>query len=152
MKCPFCKSDDTRVVDSREGKDGFSVRRRRECNDCQERFTTYERIHHAEVMVVKKDGRREEFDRNKIIAGMRKACEKRPVSTEVIEDFVSGLEKELLERGEREISSEEIGEKLIDKLYDIDQVAYVRFASVYRSFKDVNEFLDEVTGLLKEKK
>ncbi len=152
MKCPFCKSDDTRVVDSREGKDGLSVRRRRECNDCQERFTTYERVHHAEVMVVKKDGRREEFDRNKIIAGMRKACEKRPVSTEVIEDFVSSLEKEFLERGEREISSEDIGKKLIEKLYEIDQVAYVRFASVYRSFKDVNEFLDEVTGLLKEKK
>jgi transcriptional repressor NrdR len=152
MKCPFCKSDDTRVVDSREGKDGLSVRRRRECNDCQERFTTYERVHHAEVMVVKKDGRREEFDRNKIIAGMRKACEKRPVSIEVIEDFVSSLEKEFLERGEREISSEDIGKKLIEKLYEIDQVAYVRFASVYRSFKDVNEFLDEVTGLLKEKK
>ncbi len=152
MKCPFCKSDDTRVVDSREGKDGLSVRRRRECNDCQERFTTYERVHHAEVMVVKKDGRREEFDRNKIIAGMRKACEKRPVSTEVIEDFASSLEKEFLERGEREISSEDIGKKLIEKLYEIDQVAYVRFASVYRSFKDVNEFLDEVTGLLKEKK
>ena len=103
-------------------------------------------------MVVKKDGRREEFDRNKIIAGMRKACEKRPVSIEVIEDFVSSLEKEFLERGEREVSSEDIGKKLIDKLYEIDQVAYVRFASVYRSFKDVNEFLDEVTGLLKEKK
>ena len=113
MKCPFCKSDDTRVVDSREGKDGFSVRRRRECNDCQDRFTTYERIHHAEVMmVVKKDGRREEFDRNKIINGMRKACEKRPVSIEIIEDFVSSLEKEFLERGEREISSEDIGKKI----------------------------------------
>ena len=104
------------------------------------------------MMVVKKDGRREEFDRNKIINGMRKACEKRPVSIEIIEDFVSSLEKEFLERGEREISSEDIGKKLIDKLYEIDQVAYVRFASVYRSFKDVNEFLDEVTGLLKEKK
>jgi transcriptional repressor NrdR len=153
MKCPFCKSDDTRVVDSREGKDGFSVRRRRECNDCQDRFTTYERIHHAEVMmVVKKDGRREEFDRNKIINGMRKACEKRPVSIEIIEDFASALEKEFLESGEREIHSEKIGERLISKLYEIDEVAYVRFASVYRSFKDVNEFLDEVTGLLKEKK
>ncbi len=153
MKCPFCKSDDTRVVDSREGKDGFSVRRRRECNDCQERFTTYERIHHAEVMmVVKKDGRREEFDRNKIINGMRRACEKRPISTEVIEDFASALEKEFLESGEREIHSEKIGERLISKLYEIDEVAYVRFASVYRSFKDVNEFLDEVSGLLKEKK
>ena len=152
MKCPFCKSDDTRVVDSREGKDGFSVRRRRECNDCQERFTTYERIHHAEVMVVKKDGRREEFDHNKIINGMRKACEKRPVSIETIEDFASALEKEFLESGEREIHSEKIGERLISKLYEIDEVAYVRFASVYRSFKDVNEFLDEVSGLLKEKK
>ncbi len=152
MKCPFCKSDDTRVVDSREGKDGFSVRRRRECNDCQERFTTYERIHNSEVMVVKKDGRREEFDRNKIINGMRRACEKRPISIETIEDFASALEKEFLESGEREIHSEKIGERLISKLYEIDEVAYVRFASVYRSFKDVNEFLDEVSGLLKEKK
>ena len=152
MKCPFCKSDDTRVVDSREGKDGFSVRRRRECNDCQERFTTYERIHNSEVMVVKKDGRREEFDRNKIINGMRRACEKRPISIETIEDFASALEKEFLESGEREIYSEKIGERLISKLYEIDEVAYVRFASVYRSFKDVNEFLDEVSGLLKEKK
>ena len=104
------------------------------------------------MMVVKKDGRREEFDRNKIINGMRKACEKRPVSIEIIEDFASALEKEFLESGEREIHSEKIGERLISKLYEIDEVAYVRFASVYRSFKDVNEFLDEVTGLLKEKK
>ncbi len=152
MKCHYCKADDTRVIDSRQGKDGLSVRRRRECPECQKRFTTYERIQHAELVVVKKDGRREEFDRNKIISGMLRACEKRPVSIDVIEDFVSSLEKEFLESGQREIPSEYIGERLISKLYEIDQVAYVRFASVYRSFKDVNEFLDEVTGLLKEKK
>ena len=152
MKCPYCKADDTRVVDSREGKDGFSVRRRRECVECKKRFTTYERIQHAEVLVVKKDGRREEFDRNKIISGMRRACEKRPISTETIEDFATSLEKELMERGEREIPSEEIGERLIAKLYEIDEVAYVRFASVYRSFKDVNQFVEEVHTFLREKK
>lgn len=152
MKCPYCKADDTRVVDSREGKDGFSVRRRRECVECKKRFTTYERIQHAEVLVVKKDGRREEFDRNKIISGMRRACEKRPISTETIEDFATSLEKELMERGEREIPSEEIGERLIARLYEIDEVAYVRFASVYRSFKDVNQFVEEVHTFLREKK
>ena len=152
MKCPYCKADDTRVVDSREGKDGFSVRRRRECVECKKRFTTYERIQHAEFLVVKKDGRREEFDRNKIISGMRRACEKRPVSTETIEDFATSLEKELMERGDREIPSGEIGERLIAKLYEIDEVAYVRFASVYRSFKDVNQFVEEIDTFLREKK
>ncbi len=152
MKCSYCKADDTRVVDSREGKDGFSVRRRRECVECKKRFTTYERIQHAEFHVVKKDGRREEFDRNKIISGMRRACEKRPVSTETIEDFATSLEKELMERGDREIPSGEIGERLIAKLYEIDEVAYVRFASVYRSFKDVNQFVEEIDTFLREKK
>lgn len=152
MKCSYCKADDTRVVDSREGKDGFSVRRRRECVECKKRFTTYERIQHAEFLVVKKDGRREEFDRNKIISGMRRACEKRPVSTETIEDFATSLEKELMERGDREIPSGEIGERLIAKLYEIDEVAYVRFASVYRSFKDVNQFVEEIDTFLREKK
>ena len=152
MKCSYCKADDTRVVDSREGKDGFSVRRRRECVECKKRFTTYERIQHAEFLVVKKDGSREEFDRNKIISGMSRACEKRPVSTETIEDFATSLEKELMERGDREIPSGEIGERLIAKLYEIDEVAYVRFASVYRSFKDVNQFMKEIDTLLREKK
>ena len=152
MKCSYCKADDTRVVDSREGKDGFSVRRRRECVECKKRFTTYERVQHAEFHVVKKDSRREEFDRNKIISGMRRACEKRPVSTETIEDFATSLEKELMERGDREIPSREIGERLIAKLYEIDEVAYVRFASVYRSFKDVNQFVEEIDTFLREKK
>lgn len=152
MKCPYCSSNDSKVVDSRVGGDGSSIRRRRECNDCSKRFTTYERVQQVELLVVKKDGRREEFDREKIISGMIKACEKRPVSYEVIEEFVTSLEKELQERGEREVDSKEIGEKLISKLYEIDEVAYVRFASVYRSFKDVNQFMDELTDLLKEKK
>ncbi len=152
MKCAYCKADDTRVVDSREGKDGLSVRRRRECAECRKRFTTYERIQHAEFLVVKKDGRREEFDRNKIINGMRRACEKRPVSTQTIEDFATSLEKELMERGDREIPSEEIGERLVAKLYEIDEVAYVRFASVYRSFKDVNQFVEEIDTFFREKK
>lgn len=152
MKCPYCKADDTRVIDSREGRDGFSTRRRRECVECQERFTTYERIQHAELIVVKKDGSREEFNREKIINGMRRACEKRPVGTETIENFAAGLEKEFTESGEREISSGEIGERIIAKLYELDEVAYVRFASVYRSFKDVNQFMDEITTILREKK
>lgn len=152
MKCPFCSSSDSKVVDSRVGGDGSSIRRRRECNDCTKRYTTYERVEQVEFLVVKKDGRREEFDRNKIINGMLRACEKRPISFDVIDDFVTKLEREFQERGEREIQSEEIGERLIKKLYEIDEVAYVRFASVYRSFKDVNQFMDELTDLLKEKK
>ncbi len=152
MKCPFCSSNDSKVVDSRVGGDGSSIRRRRECNDCTKRYTTYERVEQVEFLVVKKDGRREEFDRNKIINGMLRACEKRPISFDVIEDFVTKLEREFQERGEREVQSEEIGERLIKKLYEIDEVAYVRFASVYRSFKDVNQFMDELTDLLKEKK
>lgn len=152
MKCPYCTADDTRVIDSREGKDGFSTRRRRECVACQKRFTTYERIQHAELIVVKKDGGREEFNREKIISGMRRACEKRPVGTETIENFAASLEKELTESGEREIPSVEIGEKIIAKLYELDEVAYVRFASVYRSFKDVSQFMDEITTILREKK
>ena len=152
MKCPYCKADDTRVIDSREGRDGFSTRRRRECVACQERFTTYERIQHAELIVVKKDGSREEFNREKIVNGMRRACEKRPVGTETIENFAASLEKEFTESGEREISSGEIGERIIAKLYELDEVAYVRFASVYRSFKDVNQFMDEITTILREKK
>lgn len=152
MKCPFCSSNESKVVDSRLGGDGSSIRRRRECNSCGKRYTTYERVEHVEFLVVKKDGRREEFDRNKIINGMLRACEKRPISFDVIEDFVINLEREFQERGEREVQTTEIGERLIKKLYEIDEVAYVRFASVYRSFKDVNQFMDELTDLLKEKK
>ena len=151
MKCPYCSSLDSKVVDSRNGKDGTSIRRRRECLNCSRRFTTYERIEELNLVIVKKDGRREPFDRAKVIDGLEKACEKRPISVEVIEQLVTDLERELQEKGEREVESKEIGERLIGKLYEIDEVAYVRFASVYRSFKDVNQFMDELKELLKEK-
>ena len=151
MKCPYCSFLDSKVVDSRNGKDGTSIRRRRECLKCERRFTTYERIEEINLVIVKKDGRREAFDRSKIIDGLEKACEKRPISVEIIENLVSDLERELQETGEREVNSKVIGERLITKLYEIDEVAYVRFASVYRSFKDVNQFMDELKELLKEK-
>jgi len=151
MKCPFCGLLDSKVVDSRNGKGGTSIRRRRECLKCNRRFTTYERIEETNLVIVKKDGRREGFDRTKIIDGLEKACEKRPISVEVIGNIVSDIERELQETGEREVNSKVIGEKLISKLYEIDEVAYVRFASVYRSFKDVNQFMDELKELLKEK-
>ena len=151
MKCPFCGSQDTKVVDSRVGKDESSIRRRRECLDCTKRFTTYERLEELDLLVIKKDGRREPFDRNKIIAGLIKACEKRPISIEVIEEFVTSFERDLKDKGDREVQSNIIGERLITKLYELDEVAYVRFASVYRSFKDVNQFMDELKDLLKEK-
>ena len=151
MKCPFCSSLESKVIDSRLAKDETSIRRRRECLDCTSRFTTYERVEEVELMIVKKDGVREPFDRNKIISGMTKACEKRPISVDVIESFVSALEREFQDRGEREVDSTEIGERVISKLYEIDEVAYVRFASVYRSFKDVNQFMSELKDLLKEK-
>ncbi len=151
MKCPFCSSLESKVIDSRLAKEDTSIRRRRECLSCKSRFTTYERVEEVELLVIKKGGVREPFDRNKIIAGMIKACEKRPISMEVIENFVSDLEREFQERGDREVDSSEIGERVINKLYEIDEVAYVRFASVYRSFKDVNQFLSELTDLLKEK-
>ena len=151
MKCPFCSSLESKVIDSRLAKEDTSIRRRRECLNCKSRFTTYERVEEMELLVIKKGGVREPFDRTKIIAGMIKACEKRPISMEIIENFVSDLEREFQERGEREVDSSEIGERVINKLYEIDEVAYVRFASVYRSFKDVNQFLNELTELLKEK-
>lgn len=151
MKCPFCGSLESKVIDSRLAKEDTSIRRRRECLSCKSRFTTYERVEEVELLVIKKGGVREPFDRNKIIAGMIKACEKRPISLDVIENFVSDMEREFQERGDREVESSEIGERVINKLYEIDEVAYVRFASVYRSFKDVNQFLSELTDLLQEK-
>ncbi len=151
MKCPFCSSSENKVVDSRLAKGDSAIRRRRECLECKSRFTTYERVEELELLVVKKGGVRETFDRMKIVSGMLKACEKRPISADVIEEFVTDLERELQERGEREVDSREIGERVINKLYDIDEVAYVRFASVYRSFKDVNQFMDELKDLLKDK-
>jgi len=151
MKCPFCSSQRDKVIDSRLSKDGLAIRRRRECLECRRRFTTYERVEEINLLVVKKDGRREPFDRNKIITGMLKACEKRPISVKIIENFVSEFERELQERGEREVESKEIGERVMKKLYELDGVAYVRFASVYRSFKDINQFMDELKELLREK-
>ncbi|GAB4165435.1 MAG: transcriptional regulator NrdR [Geothermobacteraceae bacterium] len=148
MKCPFCGFGDTRVVDSRLGKDGNNIRRRRECAGCEKRFTTYERIEETLPLVVKKDGRREPFDRTKIIAGMQRACEKRPVSIETIEKAVDSLETTLQESGDKEIDASRIGEMVMQILHDLDEVAYVRFASVYRQFRDINEFMSELQELL----
>jgi len=148
MKCPFCGFADTKVIDSRLGKEGNNIRRRRECIDCERRFTTYERVEESLPLVIKKDGRRETFDRQKIIAGMQRACEKRPVSIATIEKLVDRLEVALQESGEREIDASRIGEAVMEALRDVDQVAYVRFASVYRQFKDINEFMLELKGIL----
>ena len=150
MKCPFCSSSESKVVDSRSSQDSRSIRRRRECLSCHERFTTYERIEEFHPMVVKKDGRRESFDRNKIVEGILKACEKRPVSMDEVEAFVSDLEKEIQDRGERELESSFLGERVMSQLRVWDDVAYVRFASVYKQFKDLNEFMDQLQELLSE--
>jgi len=151
MKCPFCGYMEDKVVDSREAKEGDAIRRRRECLRCRRRFTTYEHIEDVMPVVVKKDGRREAFDRNKILTGLKKACEKRPVSMEVLEDIVSRIEKKAQESGEKEIPSSMIGEEVMRELQNLDEVAYVRFASVYREFKGINEFMDELKELLKER-
>ena len=148
MRCPRCDSSKTKVVDSREGVDGRSVRRRRECESCEFRYTTFERIEDSFPMIVKKGGQREEFDRYKILSGLKKACEKRPVSVEDMEAAVREIEASLLEEGAKEVSSKNIGDMVIEKLHELDQVAYVRFASVYREFSDVSEFLDTLKQLL----
>lgn len=148
MKCPFCGFADTRVIDSRLGKEGNNIRRRRECIDCGRRFTTYERVEETLPLVVKKDGRREPFDRMKIISGMQRACEKRPVSIATIEKMVDRLEVSLQESGEKEIEASRIGSEVMEMLHEIDEVAYVRFASVYRQFKDINEFMAELKDIL----
>ncbi|PIP36595.1 MAG: transcriptional regulator NrdR [Desulfobacterales bacterium CG07_land_8_20_14_0_80_52_14] len=148
MKCPFCSELDNKVIDSRLGKDGEVIRRRRECIACGRRFTTYEHVEEIPLTIIKKDGRREVFSRGKVLSGMKKACEKRNISTNEIESFVDDLERDLREIGEKEISSHVVGEKIMAKLHTIDDVAYVRFASVYREFKDVNDFFDELKTLL----
>jgi transcriptional repressor NrdR len=148
MKCPFCGEIDNKVIDSRLSKDGNVIRRRRECVICSRRFTTYEHIEEIPVMIVKKDGRREVFSREKVRSGLQKACQKRKISMNVIEDFLDELERDLRETGEKEILSRTIGEKVMAKLHEIDDVAYVRFASVYREFKDVNDFVSELKNLL----
>ncbi len=151
MKCPFCGHQEDKVMDSRPSKGGSAIRRRRECLQCQKRFTTYEQIEEILPMVVKRDGRREPFDRLKIVAGIRKAVEKRPVSSEKIEALVDDIENTLMERAAKEINSTEIGEMVMNRLKELDDVAYVRFASVYRQFKDINAFMDEVKKLLNRK-
>ena len=152
MKCHFCGYLEDKVIDSRLSQDGSTTRRRRECLKCSKRFTTYERIEEALPLVVKKDGRREPFDRAKILAGVMKACEKRPVGMEEIERTVDKLEMKFLDLGEKEIPSSAIGESVMEELKRLDEVAYVRFASVYRDFRDINEFMKELKDLLHVKK
>lgn len=148
MKCPFCAEIDNKVIDSRLSKDGHAVRRRRQCIICTRRFTTYEHIEEVTVMIIKKDGRREVFSREKVRTGIKKACEKRNISVHVIDQFLEELERDLRETGEKEIPSHDLGEKIMTKLHELDDVAYVRFASVYREFKDVNDFVAELKNLL----
>ena len=151
MKCPSCANLENRVIDSRLNKEGNSTRRRRECLSCNERFTTYERIEKTLPYVIKKDGRREEFNREKILSGVKKACQKRPISIQQMEMLVDRVEQYCQDLGEKEISAMDAGEKVVKELYNIDDVAYVRFASVYRSFKDINEFMVELKDILKNK-
>ncbi|MDR9500371.1 MAG: transcriptional regulator NrdR [Desulfurivibrionaceae bacterium] len=148
MKCPYCGHLENKVVDSRLNKEYTITRRRRKCEECQRRFTTYERLEVTMPMLIKKDGRRETWDRVKVADGLKKACEKRPVSMTQIEEFVDALERDLQDMGEREIPVKLVGARIMDGLRNIDEVAYVRFASVYRQFKDLNEFMDELKGLL----
>lgn len=149
MKCPYCQRSNNKVLDSRLSKNGMAVRRRRECLKCKKRFTTYEYVEKNPLMVIKKDSRREPFDRNKLLAGIVKACEKRPISIEKLEKLVNLIEHILEGDFKREVKSKVIGELVMKKLHDLDQVAYVRFASVYRQFKDVNQFMKELKYLLK---
>jgi len=151
MKCPFCSADESKVVDSRPTDEGHVIRRRRECNNCKNRFTTYEKVEEIPLIVVKNDGNRESYNRNKIINGIIRACEKRPVSIEVIESVMDRIEKKLHNSMDKEIYSKTIGQYVMDELKDLDEVAYVRFASVYRQFKDLNTFIEELNRLIKEK-
>ena len=150
MICPACGVNEDKVVDSREAPDGVAIRRRRECVSCQHRFTTYERLEETALLVVKRDGRRETFDRKKLLGGVLKACEKRPIPMERVEALVDQVERDLAKEYEREVSSVQIGERIMQKLHDLDEVAYVRFASVYRSFKDINEFMKELKDLIQK--
>ncbi len=152
MRCPYCHSDETKVLDSRQIEGGTAIRRRRECDVCTKRFTTYEKYEEFQLMVVKKDGRREPFSRQKLLAGLHKACEKRPVSTEQLETMVSDIERQLRDINDREVHSELIGEAVINKLFETDEIAYIRFASVYRQFKDIQKFMEELNELVKRRK
>ena len=151
MKCPFCSNFESRVIDSRLGREGDVTRRRRECEKCQRRFTTYERVEEILPLVVKKDGRRETYDRKKIVTGLQKACEKRAISIETIESVADDIERALQGKGEKEVSGAVIGEEVMRHLYDLAKVAYVRFSSVYRSFQDLDEFMSELKDLIRER-
>ena len=151
MKCPYCGYQESKVIDSRHSEDGTSIRRRRECLSCQKRFTTYETVESLPVVVVKKDGSRQSFDRNKLLNGMVRACEKRPVSLSALDDAVTEIEQIIQNSLEREIRTSYIGELVMERLKPLDEVAYVRFASVYRQFKDINSFMTELNKLLEEK-
>ncbi len=150
MKCPFCADFENKVMDSRLSKEGDVIKRRRECIKCSKRFTTFERIEEIPLMIIKKDGRREVFNREKVRSGIIKACEKRSISMDSIEDFLDEIEQELHETGKKEIASSAIGEKVMYRLHDLDDIAYVRFASVYREFKDVNDFVRELKSMLEK--
>ena len=152
MKCPYCFHLEDKVIDSRLSQDGDVTRRRRECLQCAKRYTTYERVEETMPLVIKKDGSREPFDRTKVLSGILKACEKRPVGIEAIEEAVDRLERSFLDAGEREVGSSVIGEAIMEELKRLDEVAYVRFASVYREFRDINEFMSELKDLLELKK
>ena len=152
MRCPVCQRSDSKVVDSRETADGDTIRRRRECLECGRRFTTYERVDEVMPMVVKKDDRREPWDRDKVAAGIRKACEKRPVPADAIDEAVNSVERRVQESGAREVASSAIGEAVMACLKDLDDVAYVRFASVYKSFRDIDEFMSELEAIVKERR
>src|SRR5215469_2715501 len=148
MRCPFCQDAENKVLDSRESHEGAVIRRRRECLQCKRRFTTYERVEELLPLIIKKDGRREGFDREKILAGLKKACEKRPVSMDALENTVTEIERKLQGMGEKEVPSSFLGEEVMGRLQRLDEVAYVRFASVYRSFRDISEFMDELKELI----
>jgi transcriptional repressor NrdR len=152
VKCPFCDDVEDKVVDSRMAKEGEVIRRRRECLSCKRRYTTYERVEETMPSVVKKDGRREPFDRGKIVSGLKKACEKRPISTTTIESVTDRIEKRIQDMGETEIVSTAVGEEVMKELSQLDQVAYVRFASVYREFKDIDQFMDEIKSLAQQRR
>jgi transcriptional repressor NrdR len=150
MKCPFCSSENTRVIDSRPADDNNSIRRRRMCDECGKRFTTYEKVETIPLIVIKKDNNREQYDRSKIESGVLRACHKRPISANAISRLIDDVETEIFAREEKEISSDEIGEIVMDRIKDLDSVAYVRFASVYREFKDVNTFMNELKKMLND--
>jgi len=151
VHCPFCGNEDTKVHDSRQVEEGTAVRRRRECEHCLRRFTTFEKFEDSPLVVVKKEGRREGFSRSKMMAGMLRACEKRSISIEEIEDAAYAIEKKLRNRMEREVSSSEVGEAVLEQLFNLDEVAYIRFASVYRQFKDIQRFMEELHELIEKR-